>query len=61
MNTSPTSNHTDLHVIVGAGATGSATARQLAEAGVSVRIITRSGSGPLHPNIERIAADAAVQ
>ncbi|MEV4533301.1 NAD-dependent epimerase/dehydratase family protein [Asanoa sp. NPDC049518] len=47
-----------MHVIVGAGAVGSATARQLAEAGEQVRLITRSGSGPVHPNIERVAADA---
>ncbi|GIF65545.1 NAD-dependent epimerase [Asanoa ishikariensis] len=47
-----------MHVIVGAGAVGSTTARQLAEAGEQVRLITRSGSGPVHPNIERVAADA---
>ncbi|MEM7092866.1 MAG: NAD-dependent epimerase/dehydratase family protein [Actinomycetota bacterium] len=49
---------TELHVIVGAGATGSATAELLAEQGAKVRIITRSGSGPAHPAIERVAADA---
>ncbi|SNT57958.1 Nucleoside-diphosphate-sugar epimerase [Asanoa hainanensis] len=47
-----------MHVIVGAGAVGSTTARQLAEAGEQVRLVTRSGSGPVHPNIERVAADA---
>ena len=47
-----------MHVIVGAGSIGSATARQLAEAGERVRIVTRSGSGPEHANIERVAADA---
>nr|WP_235433655.1 MULTISPECIES: FAD-dependent monooxygenase [Protofrankia] len=47
-----------LHVIVGAGATGSATARLLADAGEQVRLITRHGSGPAHPRIERVAADA---
>jgi nucleoside-diphosphate-sugar epimerase len=46
------------HVIVGAGAVGSATAMLLAEQGEHVRIITRHGSGPEHPAIERIAADA---
>lgn len=47
-----------LHVIVGAGATGSATARLLADSGEQVRLITRRGSGPVHPRIERVAADA---
>jgi nucleoside-diphosphate-sugar epimerase len=47
-----------MHVIVGAGAIGSTTAVQLAEAGEKVRIVTRSGSGPARPNIERVAADA---
>jgi nucleoside-diphosphate-sugar epimerase len=46
------------HVIVGAGAVGSATALLLAERGEHVRLVTRSGSGPEHPAIERIAADA---
>ncbi|MEZ5244636.1 MAG: NAD-dependent epimerase/dehydratase family protein [Acidimicrobiales bacterium] len=48
-----------LHVIVGAGAVGSGTARRLAEAGHDVRLVTRSGSGPDHPAIERVAADAS--
>jgi nucleoside-diphosphate-sugar epimerase len=47
-----------MQVIVGAGAIGSATARQLAAAGERVRIVTRSGGGPDHPLIERVAADA---
>jgi nucleoside-diphosphate-sugar epimerase len=46
------------HVIVGAGAVGSAAALLLAERGDHVRIITRHGSGPEHPAIERVAADA---
>lgn len=46
------------HVIVGAGPIGSAIARLLADEGESVRVVTRSGSGPAHPLIERIAADA---
>jgi nucleoside-diphosphate-sugar epimerase len=45
-------------VIVGAGPVGSATARLLAERGEQVRLITRSGGGPEHPAIERVAADA---
>jgi nucleoside-diphosphate-sugar epimerase len=48
-----------LHVIVGAGPVGTATARLLAERGERVRLVTRSGSGPEHPAIERVAADAA--
>jgi len=47
-----------MHVIVGAGTIGSATASLLAADGERVRLITRSGSGPDHPLIERMAADA---
>jgi nucleoside-diphosphate-sugar epimerase len=48
-----------LHVIVGAGAVGAATARLLAERGDQVRIVSRRGAGPEHPAIERAAADAS--
>ncbi|GAB3836512.1 hypothetical protein [Dactylosporangium cerinum] len=48
-----------LHVITGAGGTGSPTALLLAEAGENVRLISRRGSGPQHPLIERVAADAS--
>jgi nucleoside-diphosphate-sugar epimerase len=47
-----------LHVIVGAGPVGTATARLLAERGELVRVVTRRGTGPEHAAIERIAADA---
>jgi nucleoside-diphosphate-sugar epimerase len=47
-----------LHVIVGAGAVGSTVAQLLAERGEQVRVVSRSGSGPAHANIERVAADA---
>lgn len=47
------------HVIVGAGAVGTGTALVLAEAGHDVRVMTRSGSGPQHPNVELIGADAS--
>lgn len=47
-----------MHVIVGAGAVGSATARLLAESGEQVRLVSRRGLGPDHPAIERTAADA---
>ena len=46
------------HVIVGAGGVGSETALLLAERGEQVRIVTRHGSGPDHPAIEKVAADA---
>lgn len=48
-----------LHVIVGAGPVGTATARLLAESGQQVRLLTRRGGGPRHPLIEPIAADAS--
>ncbi|NUR60131.1 MAG: NAD-dependent epimerase/dehydratase family protein [Catenulispora sp.] len=47
-----------LHVIVGAGPVGTATAKVLAERGEQVRVVTRSGGGPEHANVERVAADA---
>jgi nucleoside-diphosphate-sugar epimerase len=47
-----------LHVIVGAGPVGSAAAKLLAERGEDVRVVTRSGGGPEHAKIERVAADA---
>ncbi|MFX0575502.1 NAD-dependent epimerase/dehydratase family protein [Nocardia nepalensis] len=46
------------HVIIGRGATASATAVRLAESGDQVRMISRSGTGPEHPEIELIATDA---
>lgn len=48
-----------LAVVVGAGSTGVATARLLADAGHRVRLVTRGGGGPEHPSIERVAADAS--
>lgn len=47
-----------LHVIVGAGAIGSATAIHLADAGHQVLVLTRRGTGPVHPSVERAAGDA---
>ncbi|HET6213241.1 MAG TPA: NAD-dependent epimerase/dehydratase family protein [Micromonosporaceae bacterium] len=47
-----------MHVIVGAGPVGTATAELLAARGERVRVITRRGGGPEHPAIERVAADA---
>ncbi|RJO78353.1 NAD-dependent epimerase [Nocardia panacis] len=47
-----------LHVVAGAGSTGSRTALVLAEAGEQVRLISRRGLGPEHPLIERVVGDA---
>ncbi|MFG2463060.1 NAD-dependent epimerase [Streptomyces sp. NPDC048523] len=46
------------HVIVGRGAAASKTALLLAEDGERVRMISRSGGGPDHPLIDKVAADA---
>jgi nucleoside-diphosphate-sugar epimerase len=48
-----------LHVVVGAGPIGSGVATILAGRGDRVRVVTRSGSGPARPGIERVAADAS--
>jgi nucleoside-diphosphate-sugar epimerase len=45
-------------VVVGAGGTGRAVARQLADAGVQVRLVSRRGAGPDHPGVELVATDA---
>ena len=47
-----------MQLVIGAGAVGTATAGLLAERGDEVRLVTRSGGGPEHPAIERVAADA---
>ncbi|GAA0437616.1 NAD-dependent epimerase/dehydratase family protein [Streptomyces luteireticuli] len=47
----------DLHVVIGHGPAGAATARLLAERGKAVRVITRS-PGSAEPGIERVALDA---
>ncbi|MFI7575188.1 NAD-dependent epimerase/dehydratase family protein [Micromonospora sp. NPDC049497] len=48
-----------LHVIVGAGPVGTATAHRLTAAGEKVRLVTRRGTGPDLPGVERVAADAS--
>ena len=48
----------DVNVVTGAGPVGWAVAEQLVEQGRQVRVLTRSGSGPEHPLIERIQGDA---
>lgn len=50
---------TVVHVVTGAGPVGSTVALQLAEAGHSVRLLTRSGSGPEHPLIDRRRVDVS--
>jgi nucleoside-diphosphate-sugar epimerase len=45
-------------IVIGAGAAAAAAARRFAESGDRVRVITRSGSGPELPGVERIALDA---
>jgi len=47
-----------LHVIVGSGEVGTTTARELLDQGYRVRVVTRSGGGLEHPEVERVAADA---
>ncbi|QYN36412.1 NAD-dependent epimerase/dehydratase family protein [Pseudonocardia sp. DSM 110487] len=47
-----------LQVVVGAGAVGVATARLLAARGDQVRLVSRRGTGPEHPSVERVGADA---
>ncbi|MEU7278768.1 NAD-dependent epimerase/dehydratase family protein [Streptomyces sp. NPDC045431] len=47
-----------LHVVIGFGPAGAATARLLAEQGHEVRVVTRSGR-PAEPGIEHLAWDAA--
>jgi nucleoside-diphosphate-sugar epimerase len=48
-----------MHVVIGSGMIGSTTATMLAEAGEPVLVITRTGTGPAHPAIELVAADAS--
>ena len=47
------------HAIVGAGSVGTATALALVGQGHDVVLVTRSGSGPDHPGVTRVAADAS--
>ncbi|MCW2737092.1 NAD-dependent epimerase/dehydratase family protein [Nocardioides sp.] len=48
-----------VHVVTGAGPVGSTVAQQLADAGHRVRLLTRSGSGPAHPLIDRRRVDVS--
>lgn len=48
-----------LYVVTGAGPVGWTVADQLAAAGHRVRLLTRSGSGPSHPLVERLSVDVS--
>ncbi|MDI9917844.1 NAD-dependent epimerase/dehydratase family protein [Rhodococcus sp. IEGM 1379] len=48
-----------LEIVTGAGPVGSTIALQLAGQGINVRLLTRSGSGPEHPLIERRRVDVS--
>jgi len=48
-----------LYVVTGAGPVGWTVAEQLAERGERVRVLTRSGSGPDHPLVEKLQVDAS--
>ncbi|MFD4182367.1 NAD-dependent epimerase/dehydratase family protein [Rhodococcus sp. NPDC058514] len=50
----------NLQVVTGAGPVGWTVADQLAARGHRVRVLTRSGSGPEHPNVERLRVDVSV-
>ena len=47
-----------LHVVVGVGPVGTATALHLAAAGETVQLVSRSGGGPAAAGVELVAADA---
>ncbi|MFF1830297.1 NAD-dependent epimerase/dehydratase family protein [Paenarthrobacter sp. NPDC058040] len=48
-----------MYVVTGAGPVGWTVAEQLAEQGHEVRVLTRSGSGPDHPLVQRMRVDAS--
>jgi nucleoside-diphosphate-sugar epimerase len=48
-----------MYVVTGAGPIGWTIAEQLAQRGEQVRILTRSGSGPDHPLIEKLRVDVS--
>lgn len=49
----------ELYVVTGAGPVGWTLAEQLAAQGKRVRLLTRSGSGPEHPLVDRMAIDVS--
>ena len=46
------------HLVIGAGPVGTTTALRLADLGHRVTVLSRSGRGPRHDNIELVAGDA---
>ncbi len=56
---SPEGRPPGLFVVTGAGPVGWTVAEQLAAAGHRVRVLTRSGSGPDHPLVEKQAVDVS--
>ena len=46
------------HLVIGAGSVGTAVAELLAADGADVVVLTRSGTGPDRPGIERVRGDA---
>lgn len=50
----------NLYVVTGAGPVGTTIATQLADRGDRVRLLTRSGSGPDHPGVEKLRVDVSV-
>jgi nucleoside-diphosphate-sugar epimerase len=44
-------------VVLGAGPIGATTARLFADRGDRVTVVTRSGTGPRHPGVDRVAMD----
>ncbi|WP_427128902.1 NAD-dependent epimerase/dehydratase family protein [Pseudarthrobacter sp. S9] len=49
----------ELYVVNGAGPVGWTVAKQLAASGHRVRVLTRSGSGPAHPLIDKLTVDVS--
>ena len=47
-----------MRVVVGGGPVGTAVTRALVDRGEEVKLVTRSGSGPDLPGVEKVAADA---
>lgn len=61
MSPSDASGHeaSRFYAVTGAGPVGWTVADQLAAAGHRVRVLTRSGSGPDHPLVEKVSADVS--